>query len=51
MKHGVISGELLVQRKLWTVSLQGEKKRGEMMEGKEGRQGWLVARGGARGGD
>lgn len=42
MKCGVISGELVVQRKLRPVSLQGEKKkRGEMMEG---RQKWLARR-------
>ena len=43
MKRSVISGELVDQRKLRSVSLRGEKKkRGEMMEGKERRQSWVV---------
>ena len=47
MKRSVISGELVDQRKLWSVSLRGEKKkRGEMMEGKERRQRWVVVVGG-----
>lgn len=55
MKQSVISGELVVQRKLRSVSSQGEKKkkRSEMMEGKEGRQSWWMGGGrwGAAGGD
>jgi len=39
VKYIVISGELVVKRKLQPVSIHGEKKRGEMMEG---RQSWLV---------
>lgn len=40
MKYSVISGELVVKRKLQPVSMHGEKKkRGEVMEG---RKSWLV---------
>ena len=47
MKHAVISGELVVQRKLRSVSLQGEKKkRSEMVIG---RKYWMELVGG--GGD
>lgn len=38
IKYSVISGEILAQKKLRPVSMQGEnKKKGEMMEGKEGK--------------
>ena len=41
VKHKVISGELVVKRKLQLVSISGEKKeKGDMMER---RQNWLVS--------